>query len=402
MVSIFNDTLYERAGYLQDFKNDIIQQCINKDNEPKKTYADIGKSYGLDSESVRSIYRYWKRKNTKVDFDGEDNYLPIDSIPASDVFNKIKIERKKLNQEKQEINKFVKRFANFELIIEAIQEGIEKLPQLQYGQIYNVNSGTKELVTLLSDIHYGEKDAVLPINEYDFTIIEERLVKYFSEIKKIAINHSIKKINLCILGDLVTNFNIFKSQLCQTDLDVISQIIKLSEILSRLINDVGNEFIVNINYVLGNHGRVSYELAKSTNYERLVIEFMKLRLKDNGNINFNTPDNLNGFWDTLKVFQYNYLLIHGDQIVEKNASYRLKDMVEELGTPVTEILSAHKHHSGEEELFSNGYGILSNGSIIGGNTYSFGKLMVMSKSSQTVFVVEDGIGRTATYRVKLN
>jgi uncharacterized membrane protein YkoI len=50
---------------LQDFKNDIIQQCINKDNEPKKTYADIGKSYGLDSESVRSIYRYWKRKNTK-------------------------------------------------------------------------------------------------------------------------------------------------------------------------------------------------------------------------------------------------------------------------------------------------------------------------------------------------
>jgi hypothetical protein len=380
-----------KDDYLQA-KDDIIQQCIDKDKNGK-TYGQIGDPYGLDGEAVRSLYRRWKKKNTK------DINVDNKVMPENNIFNKIKIERQKLNQEKQDIRKFVKKFANFELIIEELQEGINRLPSLPYKSTYKIDNTNKELIAMLSDIHYGEQDSVEPINEYNFTIIEERLVKYFSEIKNIATNHNIKKINVCILGDLVTNFNIFKSQLCQTDKDIISQIIQLSEILSRLINDLSNEFTINIHYVMGNHGRVSYDLASSTNYERIIIEFIKLRLKDNVNINFNDSNEL---WDILSVFQYNYLLIHGDQLSEKNSSYRLKEIIGNLGIDVTEILSAHKHHSTEDEIFSNGFGILSNGSIIGGNSYSFRKLMVMSKSSQTVFVMEDGIGRTATYRVRLN
>lgn len=389
---MISSTLLERMDLL-DFKDEIIQLCLKKD-ENNLSFRQIGDKFGLSKDCIRGIFRRWKDKQVEPIGVNVDNKLP-----ENDLFNKIKIERQKLNQEKQEIRKFVKKFANFELIIEEIQDGISRLPSLPYYKLHNIYNNDRELVMMLSDSHLGEDVDLSPINKYNSNIIKDRITKYFSEVVNIAEEHNVNKINLCLLGDLVTNYNVFKSQIDQNDLDPISQIIELSEILSQLINELSMKFSIEIYYVFGNHGLVDRLLRKTINYERLVIEFIKIRLENNDNIKIH---NSNGIWSIMKVFDCEYLLVHGDNTDDKNAPYRLKDIFNNIGYNFTEILMAHNHHNIERELFSNGYGVLVNSSITGANDYSFNKLQVTSKSSQTCFVVEKNKKRTATYRVKLN
>lgn len=372
-------------------KEKIIQLCLNRDKNGL-TFREIGKQFGLSRDAVRGIFRRWKNK--QVNFKDDE----ISNI-KSDTFTKLQIERQKLRQEKNEIKKFVRQFATFENIIEQIQEAIYNLPPLPYYKLQNSKINNRELVMLLSDIHIGEISDISPINKYNSEIIKKRLVKYFCKVKEIGNEHKINKINLAILGDLITNYNVFNSQINQIDLDPISQIIQLSEILSYLLNELSKDFIIDIYSCFGNHGKVDVKLRDIVNFERLVVEFLKIRLHNNDSIKFFDS---NGIWAIMSIFNYNYLLIHGDKLKDKdNFGYRLKDIMSSVDINICEILTGHLHHNYEKELFASGFGILQNGSISGGNEYSLTRLQVSNPPSQTVFVVDEYEGRTATYRVKL-
>ena len=96
-----------------------------------------------------------------------------------------------------------------------------------------------------------------------------------------------------LLGDLIAG-NIHTSVRVEQEEDVISQIVHVSEILSNFISEI-SKYVndVKVICVQGNHGRVTPNIKESLNqenYERLIYEYIRLRLP---NVNIIT----NGFED---------------------------------------------------------------------------------------------------------
>ena len=323
-------------------------------------------------------------------------------MPENKLFNKNQFELQKIRQEKNEIKKYMREHATFDNIINDIKESIKSLPSLllpEFKLIQNESNNEKVLVMILSDLHIGQISN-LDLNKYDNKILIQRLHKYFQEVKSIAEFHSVKKIILCFLGDLIEGHDIFKSIHAYSDIDHIEQVIKISEVLSRLINELSSKFIIEINYVLGNHSRLSYQLKSTTNFEKLIFNYIKVRLEDNNNVSI-LPSN--DIYSIVKIFNFNYLLFHGHVLRDKDhAPVRLKDIMNNAGHNIHEILIGHFHNSQSRELFANGGELIICGSLVGCNEYSFTKLQAGAKATQTCFVVEKDKGRTATYKVKLN
>lgn len=354
-----------------------------------KTYREIGNIYNLSRDAVRGIVR--RNNDVKIEVKKE----------TTSPFDKLEIEKQQIRQEKAEIKKYMREYATFDNILEQIQNSIYNLPQLDIPVLIKdvYLDCNQELVMVISDTHIGQIGS-LEFNNFDNEILKERLVKYFNEVKLIAETHNIKKIHICFVGDLIEGLDIYKNINAYSDIDPIDQVIRISEVLSNLINQLSYDYLIEINYVYGNHSRISNNLKSTTNFEKLIFEFIKIRLERNRNVIIH---NSNGLYHVVSVLGYNYMLFHGDVLKDKeHAPLRLKDIMNEDGYFIDAIIVGHYHHFYNREMFASGDGIICCGSLIGANDYSFKKLQVASKSSQTCFVVNENKGRYATYRVILN
>lgn len=272
----------------------------------------------------------------------------------------------------------------------------------------------EEIVILLSDIHYGEvvsSEAMLDSNCYDAEIAEKRLNIWYNNIRTILNkldNYNIKKINLMMLGDMVSGMihEELKSGTCEVD-----QVLNLSEIIANIIFDLSKDYRLDVAGVIGNHGRMTKKPSfkkKYNNFDYLVYKFIETRCQNLNNVRFEIPK----AGMMLKEIQgYNFLLRHGDAKVQSFAGIPFYG-IQRASNKITQTIAHLKdifihyevlgHFHTSNVLEKVGGSIILNGTMKGGDEYALESMLTTSEAKQTIFGVHRNYGTTWRFDVHCN
>lgn len=288
----------------------------------------------------------------------------------------IEKEKNKLRQEKLELNEIYRWDARNELFQDRIIEAINNLPSFSKEDLFifkNEKIGTSALLCV-SDFHAGSTYEIKGlygeiVNKYDFDIMQARM---WSIIRKIA-NEDIlyDDMTVAVLGDCFENI-LRLSSLTKLREPVTDTVIKFSEFLSTWFVELHKVVGVPINIVVvgGNHD-ISRPLNSKPqfcgeNLTKIVVEFLKLRLKDFNDIK--VDDYTDVAFKNIKCT--NILFQHGEDKDIKNTMNYFENL---YNVSVDEIICGHLHRPESKSVGITEVGdrtILRVGSICGMDDYS--------------------------------
>lgn len=199
-------------------------------------------------------------------------------------------ERMKIHQENLELRESYRQQARAELYKERIVEAIGRLKPIDIKVRNDLNALKVDSTALicLSDFHAGSTFEIKGIyneviNVYNFDIMQERLWELLRKIEQDDMIYD--DITIAILGDCFEGI-LRPNSLMKLREPVIDTVIKFSEFISNWVVEVQSQLNVPINVVVvgGNHDVQRLLGSKpqfdDENLTKIVVEFMKLRLKD--------------------------------------------------------------------------------------------------------------------------
>lgn len=234
------------------------------------------------------VKEYYEQKIAKNSCNNEDNYIKKLEEKKRD----IEKERKKLQTEKVEYNKWLREDSRNEMIVEKIINAISNLTPLSsptpiYGEV-----GKREFLLCISDQHYGTvfelKDLFGNIiNSYSPEIFEQRMEYLLYQLLEIIKKENIYVLNIFSLGDDIDGI-LRVSQLMKLRYGIIESTIKYSEYMANWLNELSKYVKIKIQFVGGNHQQLRLiNQPKGTfvdeNMIKVMIEFIRERLKNNPN-----------------------------------------------------------------------------------------------------------------------
>jgi hypothetical protein len=266
------------------------------------------------------------------------------------------------------------------------------------------NKNKKSLVLLLSDLHFDEIvliEEMYGINEYNPDIAKMRIKSLFAKVVETAILLNVDTLHIEMLGDMINGI-IHEGEI-NADLSILESIIQLSDFLCQCIVDVSSYFkTININAVTGNHGRIKqkphYKNKTIKNFEYILYHFMKKELKNIVN-KFEIPKSPFMVDD---ILGYSLLLMHGDSFtggggwsqvpgtIARDVP-RISALLSQIGKEIYATCIGHFHVATSIHDFA-GKEVIINGTTVGTNEFSIGKLKKGSLPAQTTFLIEENIG----------
>ena len=346
----------------------IYRVCELKGSNGLETWQDIADFLNdeLEYDYTESKYRKLFQNANKI-IESKQNSLTDIKEQIEELENlrdEIYKERCKLSDANRENNKYRREQSRTETIIEEMNYSIKNMKDFSYKKC-NYNYGTNlEASLLLSDLHYGiEIDNIK--NFYNTNICEERLNELRDKTIERCKFHKVDKLNLCILGDDISGLIHF-STIAENNRDVITQCIEVSELLCNFVLQL-NEEIPNVKVytTYGNHSRAWQGKANGSNkenYERIVAEFLKTRLKPYG------IKVIDSGWEDFIVAEIankTIVMTHGDKDNFNNAASNFTKL---LRQPIDEIYMAHFHS--HKEMDDVGTQVIINGSLVSTDDYA--------------------------------
>jgi hypothetical protein len=324
------------------------------------------------------------------------------------------------NQEKQDRAQWVATLREKELeqrIIDAITERIPALPPVKAPTIIKRKPGRPEtVVALLSDGHIGEvvnSEETGGLNHYDFDTFMRRWQYHVDSIGGICFGkltgYDLHKLHIMALGDMVSG--IIHDELVETsDGTLMDWLIDGSYVLAQGIRQLAAEFeTVEVDWHFGNHGRVTQKprfKRRWVNYDYLLGHMIQRELRDQPNITFN---NHKSFWSLVEVEGSHILNLHGDNIkgwagiplygVQRAVS-NLSALLASQRRRFDVVNLGHFHQTALLERVD--CDVILNGSIIGGNEFSYGALFSGNKPRQVMYGMHPDRGRTWQYAMDLS
>jgi hypothetical protein len=211
------------------------------------------------------------------------------------------------------------------------------------------------------------------------------------------------------LGDSVEgNGRIFKSQRNYLETHIVNQVYVASEAHARFVEGLylGGISDLRVIAVPGNHGLDGYDSHADANFDYFVykdaerlLELYRYRDKTIGPVDYKVSES---FMEVCNVLGFNFLCLHGEGMKKtalSNGFFKYAHMFAQRGQPLYAMVSGHWHEYQDKDIPTTAGDIIVNGSIVGANRLSMKKLQADTKPSQTVFVVEEGVG--ITYRRKV-
>lgn len=338
----------------------------------------LRKSFNAGRYSGYAVAKYYQNKF-------ENEYCSQDEIDRLEQLKtEVYKEKIKYQDARREYRKELTSEARFENLIDVLKQEIanlDDLPLYHYGERIEKTKQPKDAILALSDWHIG---AIIDTqwNCYSIDIAKERMEQLLKKVKRYLLNYNITNLVVEVNGDMVHGL-INVSNRVQSEEDVVSQIIIVSDMLSYFINEL-KPYVKNLKVVttLGNHGRLipnKKESINKENMEMLIPEFLKLKLDKD--INILTSNGL----DFIKYNIGNKIicLSHGqyDKVNEV-----IEDFSKIYKCVPNEIHLGHTH-SYKDINDSNIY-ITVNGSLMGSDEYAV-NLRKITKPSQNLIVYDE-------------
>lgn len=352
----------------------------------------------LSAEAYRSKERKYKKDkiNEVMCDDPQEESSENESI--RDAILDMKKERVKLSDERTQNNALIRRISREETIKEIAKDIVDKFNfelKLPTYEKITYEKGKEEAILLLSDWHYGiEIDNYW--NKYNPDIAKERLSKLRDEVIDILVDNDIHLLHVINLGDLISG-RIHNTIRINNRIDVITQTIEVSELLSEFLTSLSKYVHIEYHDTADNHSRIEPNLKDSLDLEsltRITGEFLKLRLKDNKNIDLIE----NVFGDDIATFSvcgHKCVGVHGNKDKTKTIIDKLTMLTKQ---DYQLVVSAHLHHFNADE--QNETIRISNGSLMGTDDFAV-NLRLNSKPSQTLIISNDYNVVKCIYKIDL-
>ena len=314
-------------------------------------------------------------------------------------------ERRKLQTEKLEYNRWLREDARDEMFVEQICDAIRSLPKYEPPAVLPTYGGSKDWLLAFGDEHYGTEFCIRSItgsviNEYSPEIFERRIADLFNQTIALINKEEIDTLHIFSMGDF-TDGCLRVGQLMRLRYGVVEGTIRYSDIICDFLNRLSQH--VNIEYQMAsdaNHSELRMlgqpkGTFKDDNMSLVVEAMIKTRLEDNPNFKF--VKNPSGY---MVASLANNIVVgfHGES---KNMESALKDLSMVFGnTNIDYLLAGHYHHARTEEI-GNKVEIINIPSIIGTDPYAM-SLHRSSCPAAKLFGFEYGKGRTCEYTIVLD
>lgn len=327
--------------------------------------------------------------NERLDSFEEDKLESIFEAKAE-----LEKERMKFFDEKRELRELYRNQSRNELFQEKIASAIKRLEPIRIPKV-KIKDWEKVDTTALmciSDIHCGSTFEVKGlygevVNKYDYETMEARFWKLLDDFCEDDICYD--DITIAILGDCFENI-LRISSLTKLKDPVIDTVIKFSHFLSEFILEVQRRTGVPVKVITvgGNHDTARFLNSKpdfeEENLTKLVVEFLKLRLKDCKDI---FVENYTDFYvDDIRGTSI--LFNHG---VDKDLQTTIEYFSNLYNIDIDEIIGGHLHRPETKSIGITELGdrtITRVGSIVGTDTFAK-KLRVSARPSAYVALYTD-------------
>ena len=336
---------------------------------------------------VHSRHWYSRNYDDKLSAYKSTDYS-ADRDPQDDFQNKLLELQKakvKIADERNQNRAYVRRLAREETIKEIALEAVKAIGSKKllpdYSDIIHTTSNNREAILLLSDWHYG-LDFDMYWNRFNPEIARERIFNLLTETIRYCRDQSIDRIHVLNLADLIAG-RIHLTIRLESRIDVITQIMEVSEILAEFLAALSQYFQVDYYSCIDNHSRLEPDKTQSLDLEslcRITDWYLAERVGRNTNLFIHK----NEFSDdiiTLNVLGHNIGGIHGHL---DRPSKAIEDITLLTRRPYDLICMAHLHHFSMDE--KNTCRIVCNGSLMGSDSYAK-NLRLHSKPSQTIITV---------------
>ena len=368
-----------------------LAQILNKQlRDPDEEWSESAyrKKYALIKNAYEQIFSNYQ----------DDNYLQELTLQKQE----IKKEKRKLYDERLDLNKRLREEARLETTIDRIEQSLSNIAHNYFSDNYKdfiPTTSDNKMVICLSDLHIGADFKNID-GEYNPDIAKERLQRYLYEIKDIQGRNGCCECIVVILGDCISG-SIHRTISVTNKEDVVEQIKTASLLISEFIDSLSHWFNnVTVYSVGGNHSRIEKKVEDALLSERLdnlipwFVEKM-MEYKDNVNVISHTFD------DTLGIFNVGeklYFIQHGDYSSITDAAIG-KLVLWAKQTPYC-ILTGHLHYPAMTEV--SGIKVIQSGSLCGSGDEFTRQKRLTGKPSQTVIVTKNDGSIYGVYPIELD
>lgn len=393
----------------------FLMNAVNRGVHPQNVLRQLNDEYGNERTTESLKHKLREVGVSYATCVSENTPLSIEEqIAQADKDRQFKTLRR-------DYSAVLNRLAVQDRMIQVGVETIKSLPAVDYAYTHVTDKiNEEECVLLLSDVHAGEvvlNEDMNYLNEYNFDIATYRLHLLVQKIKSIVLNkligYNFKKLTVIGLGDMISG-NIHEELVEGAKGNIVEWTINLAYVFAQMIQELLQVF-PNIHFVgvVGNHGRLYKKprfKARYTNWDFLCYQYMSLFLANDikaKKVSFDIPTS---FWTLTKINGHTWLSLHGDNINSWNgipwygiqrSLDRLRQMIATKELTFKYAAIAHFHNHGVLDTQDGGQ-LMINGSVIGGNDYSTGKMFMTGVPCQHFCGIHPKRGITFEYKLQLD
>lgn len=263
-------------------------------------------------------------------------------------------ERKRIQTEKLEYNKWLREEVRDEMIMEQICNAVSSLSPLSIPGYIEPEHSNKSYLLAYGDAHYGIEFSLKDIfgnilNEYSPEIFEKRMWDMENQIIEVILKEDINELTIFDLGDGIDGIIRLSSQLMKLRYGVIESSIKYANFISEWLNELSSYVRIKFQMVEdSNHSQLRLCGEKKNafpeeNMSKVMMAIIKERLKDNHNITIiENPTGLN----YAQMSTFAVLGAHGEF---KNPTTAINEFSRTYNIPISYLIGGHIHHLKSEE-----------------------------------------------------
>lgn len=362
------------------------------------TWPEISRETGLPRSTVRDRY-------AKATF--EAKVQSDDAIEA--VASKLKLQAEA--KETAKVLRAAAKERNFrEWLVDELVHLVPRStvePPPEFGVIPN-GASEETVVFQLSDWHLDElvePESVLGLNIYNQDVALKRvydlLRRAFNIIERLRQGGGwyFREAVVSVNGDMITGA-IHGLEKHTVTGNVVLNSWLCAQVLRDVILSIARRFpCVRVYFTPGNHTR--FENEKSYNdplrtWDTVIGLMVAEALREQTNVEIHIP---NSYFAEYKVEGWNFLQTHGEELASQFGVH-----VERMQSRLTQLknihyfLLGHWHQDAKYPALQGD--VFYNGSLIGGNSYSLGKINKVTPPSQNLLFVKRSKGVTAPWKIQ--